>query len=171
MTGATKLDWFVVQTRPLAEARAAENLFRQGYEVYLPRYMKTVRHARRLSTVKTPLFPSYLFVRFEINRVQWRSINSTIGVKRLVGSDSAPTPMPLCVVEDLKRCEGEGFFKLLSLPAKFKSGAPIRIRGGALNSCHGIFEAQTDNERVTVLLDLLGRKSRVILDVHSIEAA
>ena len=88
-----------------------------------------------------------------------------------MGSDNSPTPLPSSVIEDLKRCEDEGYFELLSPSTRFKSGDAIRIRDGALHSCHGIFEAQTDKERVTVLLDLLGRKSRVMLDVHSIEAA
>ncbi|MGH9550353.1 MAG: transcription termination/antitermination NusG family protein, partial [Terriglobales bacterium] len=52
---ATK--WYVVQTHPYAETKAAAHLGRQGFETYLPRYVKRRRHARRVNTVAAPLFP------------------------------------------------------------------------------------------------------------------
>ena len=66
--------WYVVQTQVHAENRAAANLLRQGYEVYLPRYLKRRRHARRVETVPMPLFPRYLFVAFDVMTARWRSI-------------------------------------------------------------------------------------------------
>ena len=36
---------------------------------------------------------------------------------------------------------------------------------------YGIFEAAGENERVAILLDLLGRKVRVLLDTRAVEAA
>ena len=55
------ITWYAVYTRPHAEATALENLLRQGYCAYLPRYRTRLRHARRLQTVLRPLFPRYLF--------------------------------------------------------------------------------------------------------------
>src|SRR5947209_3993566 len=54
--------WYVAQTHPRAEAKAAEHLDRQGFHVYLPNFRKRRRHARRVETVTAPLFPRYLFV-------------------------------------------------------------------------------------------------------------
>ena len=43
--------WYVVQSQPNAELKAAAHLNRQGFTTYLPRYMKRRRHARRVEDV------------------------------------------------------------------------------------------------------------------------
>ena len=47
----------------------------------------------------------------------------------------------------------------------------MRLRSGAFGDSLGLFEGMTDRERVAVLLDLLGRKVRVVMGVEAIEAA
>ena len=61
--------WYVAQTHAQAEAKALLNLARQGFQSYLPQYVKRRRHARRVEWVKAPLFPRYLFVRFDLDVV------------------------------------------------------------------------------------------------------
>jgi hypothetical protein len=58
--------WYVVQTQPQSESRAELNLRRQGFTTYLPRYMRTRRHSRKVEMVARPLFPRYLFVGFDL---------------------------------------------------------------------------------------------------------
>lgn len=164
--------WFVAQTQPQSEAKAAVHLVRQGFEIYCPQYLKTVRHARRVAVVKAPLFPSYIFVRIDVENQRWRAINSTVGVVRLVGHDGVPAALIGDVVEGLKLREGaDGFFDIPSASARFKCGEAVRVLNGAFDSCHGIFEAHTSNERVAILLELLGRKVRVVTDPEMIELA
>jgi transcriptional antiterminator RfaH len=164
--------WYVVQTQPNGEARAVAHLEKQGFEVYAPRYLKTTRHARRFGIVKAPLFPRYIFVRIDVNAQQWRVINSTFGVSQLVGHRGIPVAVTPGVVETLRLGQSaDGFFKLLSIAARFRAGDAVRIRSGAFDDCLGIFEARTDSERVAILLDLLGRKVRIVLGVQAIEAA
>jgi len=64
--------WYVVHAQPWAESRAVINLERQGYEVFCPRLYRIVRHARKQTKKHLPLFPSYLFLRLDITRDQWR---------------------------------------------------------------------------------------------------
>ncbi len=164
--------WYVVQTQPNGEARAASHLEQQGFEVYAPRYLKTTRHARRVGVVKAPLFPRYIFVRIDVTAQQWRVINSTFGVSQLVGHRGLPVAVTPGVIETLRLGQGtDGFFKLQSSAARFRAGDAVRIRAGAFDDCLGIFEARTDSERVAILLDLLGRKVRVVLGAQAIEAA
>ena len=82
MVGANP--WFVVQTQVNAEAKAARNLLQQGFEIYLPRYLKRRSHARKVDKVAAPLFPRYLFVQVDMATQRWRSIQSTFGVASLV---------------------------------------------------------------------------------------
>jgi transcriptional antiterminator RfaH len=53
---------------------------------------------------------------------------------------------------------------------RFEAGALVRIMDGAFASCLGLIEGMRDDERVTVLLDLLGRKVRVLMDDLSLAA-
>ena len=52
--------WFAVNTLPFAEARARRNLEQQRFRTFMPRRHKTVRHARKMTTVEAPFFPRYL---------------------------------------------------------------------------------------------------------------
>lgn len=163
--------WYVVHTHSHGEAKAAEHLRRQGFGVYLPCYLKRRRHARRVEIIPAPLFPRYLFVGIDIDNQRWRSIRSTIGVAHLICRGEAPVPVVGQVVEALRQREDcEGFIKLDQRP-HFSSGDKVRILDGAFGGSLGLFEGMTDNERITVLLDLLGRKVRVRLDLDSVDAA
>ena len=74
------LSWFVVYTHPREEALAQENLARQGFETYWPRYRKRSSHARQVQEVAASLFPRYLFAAFDMSETGWRTIRSTRGV-------------------------------------------------------------------------------------------
>jgi transcriptional antiterminator RfaH len=162
--------WYVVQSQPHAERKAAAHLDRQGFQSYLPQFLKSRRHARRIETVTSPLFPSYLFVLVDTTAQRWRSIQSTVGVARLVCNGNMPAPVPEGVVSALKQREDErGFFRLEQRPL-FKPGETVSVLHGAFASYLGLFERMTDRERVAILLDLLGRKVRVVLDASSITA-
>src|SRR5262245_40791991 len=105
--------WYVVHTHTHAEAKAAAHLERQGFSIYLPRYRKRRRHARRVETVTAPLFPRYMFVGVDMAAQRWRSIHSTLGVARLVSNGDDPASVPDYVIEALKRREdAEGFVQL-----------------------------------------------------------
>jgi len=163
--------WYVVQTHPHAEAKATSHLERQGYSVYLPRYLKRRRHARRVEMVVAPLFPRYLFVAIDVFTQRWRSIQSTIGVTRLVCRGEEPAILPASVIDELRNRQNEAGFVQLDLRPRFAPGDKIRVVEGAFNACLGLFEGMADRERVAILLDLLGRKVRVVLDRDAIAAA
>jgi transcriptional antiterminator RfaH len=163
--------WYVVQTQPHAEAKAATHLGRQGFDTYLPRILKRRRHARRVDTVAAPLFPRYMFVVVDVAAQRWRAIQSTVGVSRLVCNGERPAPISTQVIDELRRREDErGFVKLEQRP-RFASGDKVRVLDGVFSTCLGLFEGMTDGERVTILLDLLGRKVRVVLDGDLVTAA
>jgi transcriptional antiterminator RfaH len=163
--------WYVVQTQANAENKAVAHLARQGFATYLPRYLKRRKHARRVDVVAAPLFPRYLFVAIDLTAQRWRSIYSTVGVSRLVCNSESPAAVPERVIDLLRsREDASGFVQLVDRQ-KFKSGDKIRILEGAFYDCLGIYDGMPDRERVAILLDLLGRKVRVLLDADAIAAA
>jgi transcriptional antiterminator RfaH len=163
--------WFVAHTHPNAEAKATSHLNRQGFEIYFPRYLKRRRHARRVEIVAAPLFPRYLFVAVDIAAQRWRSIYSTVGVTRLVCNGDEPAVVPDGIVEALKHREDTSGFIKLDYRPPFRPGDKIRVLDGAFSSCLGLFESMAERERIAILLDLLGRKVRVILDADLVAAA
>lgn len=163
--------WYVVQSHPNAERRAALHLERQGFLTYLPRYLKRRRHARRLEIVPAPLFPRYLFVGIDLEVQRWRSVFSTVGVSRLVCNGDRPTAVPDQVIEGLRvREDADGFVRLDERP-RFRPGDKIRFLDGTFADCLGLYVGMRDHDRVAILLDLLGRKVRVTVDVGSVAAA
>ena len=163
--------WYVVQTQANGEAKAAENLRRQGYEIYWPRFLKRRRHARKLDVVAKPLFPRYMFVAIDIATQRWRSIQSTSGVSRLVSNGDEPAALPEGVLRELKvREDSKGYVRLDAAPA-FSPGDRIRVLAGAFIDSAGLFCGMADHDRVTILLEMLGRKVRVILDADLVVTA
>jgi transcriptional antiterminator RfaH len=163
--------WFVAHTHPQGEAKAAAHLDRQGFNVYLPRYLKRRRHARRVEIVLAPLFPRYLFVNIDLAAQRWRAIQSTVGVSHLVCHGDEPASVATGIIDELRsRQDDQGFVKLDMRPA-FARGDKIRVTDGAFSSCFGLFEGMADRDRVAILLDLLGRKVRVVLEADFVGAA
>jgi transcriptional antiterminator RfaH len=163
--------WYVVQTQANAESKAVINLARQGFRTYLPRYLKRRRHARRVEMVAAPLFPRYLFVEIDMAVQRWRSIYSTIGVSRLIRNGDLPAPVPDDVIGSIKsREDTSGLIRLIHRP-NLKLGDKVRILEGTFYDCFGIYEGMSDCERVGILLGLLGRKVRVLLDAEAVAAA
>ena len=165
------ISWFVVHTQPNAEAKAKHHLENQDFAVYLPRYLKLRRHARRVDRVPAPLFPRYLFVGFDPLSARWRVVQSTVGVSHLIRQGDQPTPIPTAVLQSLRACEdASGFFSVAS-PPRFIMGEAVRIVAGAFADAIGQFQGMTDDERVVVLLDLLGRQVKARLPMEAVTAA
>lgn len=165
-------NWYVVHTQPMAEQRALANLVRQGYEAYLPLYRRRRSHARRVELVQRPLFPRYLFVRFDPKVDHWRSILGTFGVSGLVRIGDVPIPVPSGIVEDLRANQAARSFDDEIAPArKLAVGERIRVLAGPFSDLVGKFQALADSERVIVLLEMLGREVRVRLPDRAVAVA
>jgi transcriptional antiterminator RfaH len=163
--------WYVVQTQVNAEMRAVRNLVRQGFEVYLPRYLKRRSHARKIEKVPVPLFPRYMFIRIDVATQRWRSIQSTFGVSRLVLNGSDPAPLAQQVISCLREREDASGYVQLDQRPKFALGAKVRVLAGVFAESLGLFDGMADRDRIAILLDLLGRKVRVSIEADLVAAA
>ena len=158
--------WYVAKTRPNAENKASFHLERQGFDVYLPRLLRRIKHARRTSWQPRPLFPNYIFVAMSTAHERWRAINSTIGIAHLICDERGPVPVPVGVVEDIRGDEDGSGLVLTGRKVPFAEGAKVEVMSGAFVDHVGRFVAATDDERVVILLDLMGRQvvAKVNLD-------
>jgi transcriptional antiterminator RfaH len=162
--------WYVVHTHAHCEIKAAGHLRRQEYTVYLPFLLKKVRHARRVDLMRRPLFPRYLFVRLDIEQAPWRAIRSTIGVAGLVSTCDHPAPVPAGIIERIQASEGADGIVRLPAADHFRNGQLVEITDGAFDGLQGLVESTTDEERVTLLLNLLGREIRVRVSPEMLRA-
>tara|TARA_R110000787_G_scaffold53045_4_gene124583 strand:- start:202 stop:720 length:519 start_codon:yes stop_codon:yes gene_type:complete len=170
MTERSQHRWYVAKTQPGAEAKALFHLERQDFEVYLPRYLRRISHARRITWQPRPLFPAYLFVALSPAQQRWRAINSTVGVAHLICDRSGPVPVPVGVVEEIRQAEDDRGLVLTGRKVPFERGAEIQVVSGAFADHIGRFERATDDERVVILLDLLGRQVRTKVKLDAITA-
>lgn len=153
--------WYVVRTQPHREARAAFHLGNQGYQVFLPRFLKSRRHTRKFETVLAPLFPRYLFVVLDLTRDRWRSVNGTPGVEHLLMRGGEPEPVPRGLVEGFVRlAEAEG---AIHIGKSLHQGKVIRVTAGPFAELLGQIEHLDDRGRVRVLLGIMGGSVPVLL--------
>jgi transcription elongation factor/antiterminator RfaH len=161
--------WFAVNTQPLAEARATRNLENQGFRTFMPRRRKMLRHARRMTMIEAPLFPRYLFVVFDPQRDQWRRINSTFGVSRLIMRGEVPHPVPDGITEALIAVTIDG--GIIDLAAKLQEGSPVRVMAGPFADQLAMLEQLNDSGRACILLDILGRQVRTVTERRNLMPA
>jgi transcriptional antiterminator RfaH len=160
--------WYVVHTQPNKEGHADQHLRRQGFTTYLPRYLRSRRHARKTETVARPLFPRYLFVAVDVARDRWRSIHSTVGVSHLLLAGEEPLSIPDRVVDEIRARETNDGFVALGLPHGVGPGSHVRLIDGIFADAKGVLERIADDRRVSILLELLGREVRVFVPAASV---
>ncbi|TCJ39564.1 transcription termination/antitermination protein NusG [Parafrankia sp. BMG5.11] len=153
--------WFAVQTRAQCEDIALRHLANQRFVTFCPRARVRRKIGRHTVDRLDPFFRGYLFTRLDLDRDPWRSINGTVGVSRLVsfGSQARPAPLPAGLVEQLAQlCDTGGE---LSFDDGLTAGDAVRVMTGPFADLCGVLEAAGPQERVTVLLDVMARGTRV----------
>ena len=155
--------WYAVITKPRSEAVAEEHLRRQGFECLLPRVRRVLRGASGLKTRVESLFPNYLFLRADTERVSLAPVRSTRGAIGLVRFGMEPVRVPEQVIAGLhQRMETEDGLVRLDTP-ELVPGQKLRVTDGPLLGWEGVFVATDGFERVRLLLSLLGSVREVVL--------
>ena len=161
--------WFVAQTLSDREQLARFHLSAQGFRTFLPRFRKTVRHARSMREVIAPVFPGYIFVVVDPERDRWRSINGTFGVARLVSAHQRPIPFPTGVVEALLASVDE--LGMVRFDRGLKPGQTVRVVAGPFAQVLGVLQRLGAKGRVQVLLNIMGGEAAVMMDRADLTAA
>ncbi len=163
--------WYVAHTHSKSEIKATMNLRRQNLEVYFPQMLYSNKKTKFIKNAIKPLFPRYVFVAIDLAKQRWRCINSTYGVKNIVSSGDKPIAVPENIMQELKsREDADGFIN--SIPkAPFKKGDKVSIIDGPLYGNIGNFDQLSESQRVSVLLELMGRTVSVSLGITSITLA
>jgi transcriptional antiterminator RfaH len=159
---STLLRWYLIHTKPLAEAVAQVNLERQGYEIYLPRLVHSTRWRRPPRERIVPLFPRYLFLRLCEGSQALGPVRSSAGVSDVVRFGSRYAVVADEVVGGLlSRADPLTGLHRLAGPGPLMRGDAVRLAAGPFDGLEGIFQRQDGEERAVVLLRLLGQETPV----------
>lgn len=166
--------WYAVHVKRYQEHRVTRHLATRPIATLLPliesvRQRTTMRGLTRLE----PLFPGYVFVQMpplEADPSRWHHVQWTPGVRRILGIEGSPVPVPGRAIEAIQaRIHELGFVRP---GVRFSTGARVRIRSGPLEGLEGVFDRPMSRAgRVRVLLELLGQTRYAELDELNLESA
>ena len=162
--------WYLISTKPRMEKQAEENLNRQGYETYLPMVKNSRRRNSRYIKVIEAFFPRYLFIHLNTQSDNWSPIRSTLGVSRLVQFGGIPAIAPVNLIESLKANEDELGFQDIE-KKEMKPGDKVNIINGPFTGYSVIYNKNKSAERVTVLLNIVGKPSELTICEHDLQLA
>ena len=161
--------WYLAQVKSQSYRIANRNLHRQNFQTFIPLLNKTEAGAGRFVTKTKPLFPGYIFVSCDVHSGAASKINSTLGVSRLVGIGARPVEVPSRIIASLKaRCSQSGVW---SDDVSVAVGDEVRVLTGPFADFVATIEEIEPSRRIWVLIDLLGRQTRVGLEEAAWEAS
>lgn len=165
-TRTEQFSWFALQVRTRHEAGVASFLEGKGYEFFLPTYTCRRRWSDRIKEVETPLFPGYLFCRFDPR--ERLPILKTPGVIQVVGYNRLPVPIEESEVQAIQALVASG---LPRHPWPFLAvGDRVRIESGPLRGHEGLLLDFKGNHRLVLSVSLLQRSVAVEIDATSVHA-
>jgi transcription termination/antitermination protein NusG len=151
--------WFALVSRPRHEKVVAEALNSKGLETFLPLVQRRHQYGRRSREFDVPLFPGYLFCRFNV--LHRLPVIMTPGIVRIVGAGSDPIPVNDVELTSLQIATRE---RIPVHPHPFlRGGARVAITAGPLAGLEGIVVKEKDPLRIVVSIGLLQRS--VLLEI------
>jgi transcription antitermination factor NusG len=158
--------WFALQVRTRHEAGVADQLSGQGYDRFLPLYKVGKRWSDRIKEVDAPLFPGYLFCRF--NPHDRLPILKTPGVIQIVSFQSGPAAVDEAEIRSIQSLVAAG---VPHQPWPFlAAGDRVRIESGPLLGLEGILTEVRSSFRLVLSVTLLQRSVAVEIDSASVTA-
>ena len=152
-------NWYLIKTKTRQENIAIQNLKNQEYSTYCATVKIDNKHV--------VLFPGYIFIHLDNKKENWSPIRSTKGVVNFVRFGLNFAQVPDNVIEFLKANQLINKEKLENLN-QFKSGDKVQITDCVLKNCVAIFKSFKSDERVILLMNLLGQQQSISIKQESV---
>ena len=153
--------WYLIKTKTKQEVVAILNLENQNFHVYCP-YTK-------IRNKNVALFPGYIFIQLDKDNQNWSPIHSTKGVLHFVRFGLNYARIPDNIIEFIKTNELNTAEKLKNINM-FKAGDKVQITDGVFKNYIAIFKSFKPDERVILLLNLLGQQQNITIKQESLNA-
>ena len=153
--------WYLLKTKSRQENTAILNLENQNFHVYCPYGF--------INNKNVALFPGYIFIQLDADVQNWSPIRSTKGVLHLVRFGLNFAKISDNIIEFIKANQLNTEEKLKNIN-KFKPGDKVQILDGTFKNCIAIFKSFKPDERVILLMDLLGQQQNITIKQESLNA-
>jgi transcription antitermination factor NusG len=158
--------WFAVWTRSRHEKSVHEQLGWKDIETFLPTITRWSRWKDRKKQVDWPLFPGYVFARFEPDSSL--PILKCSGVVSIVSFEGRPAPIPDIEIDGVRRLvESELQYDPCPL---IREGAMVEVIHGPLKGVFGRLVRKGSHARLVLSVDLIGRGVAVTVDAADVRA-
>ena len=151
--------WYLIKTKPRQETTAITNLENQNYHVYCP--------IAKINNKIVVLFPGYLFIQLDEKVQNWSPIRSTKGVLNFVRFGLSYAKISDNIVEFIRTNEQFTLEKIKNLNS-FHRGDQVQITEGVFKNYIAIFESFKSDERVILLLNLMGQQQTISVTKKSL---
>ena len=153
--------WYALRVQSKFESLVSTSLRGKGYQEFLPLYRSQRRWSDRVKELDLPLFPGYLFCRFDVQD-RLLPILTTPGVMRIVGAGKTPVPIPDEEIATVQVIIRSG---LPAVPWPLLSvGSRVFIERGPLIGLEGTALSVEKKHRLVVSVALLQRSVAVEID-------
>jgi transcription antitermination factor NusG len=161
-----KVCWYALQVRSRKESYVASQITGHGFECLLPTYKSIRKWSDRVKELEQPLFPGYLFCRFDFQ--SRRPIVTTPGVLQVVGYGRTAIPVSDEEIQALQLAVSTDVPKQ-SWPY-LEVGQRVKVNYGPLTGLEGILVNVKGNHRVVLSVTLLQRSVAMEVEVSWLSA-
>ena len=157
--------WYALHVKPRFEKYVTSQLSGKGYDTFLPSYTSKRKWSDRVKALELPLFPGYVFCRFDVKTRL--PILVTPGVITVVGVGKSPTPVEDAEISAIQQVIKSG------VPAQrwlyLNCGETVRVEAGPLEGLTGIVVRMKGSDLLVVSVSLLMRSVSVEIDKDSVK--
>jgi transcriptional antiterminator RfaH len=151
-------NWYVAQTKFAQEKRAQQQLLSQGVTCLLPMFSEVrLKNGSVRAVTPQPMFPNYIFVRFDPEVIHTTAIKATRGISTLISFGGLPSVVPDSVIAQLN----QGWSSAPSEIDVPQHGDRVVIRDGAFEGIEAVWYEQDGMKRAMLLLTLMNQQVRV----------
>jgi transcription antitermination factor NusG len=162
-----RVPWHALRVRSNFERKAADFLHAVGLEEFLPSYRCRSYWSDRVKWVERPLFPGYVFCRFNFGNSL--KVMQTPGVVEVVNFGGKPAPVDEAEIEALRVLVHSS--APLFPRAFLRLGQRVVIKHGPLAGVEGILEKFEKGCRIVVSVSLLQRSVAAEVDAEWVSVA
>jgi transcriptional antiterminator NusG len=158
--------WYAVWTRSRHEQVVRTQLDERHVTAFLPTMTRWSRWKDRKKQIDVPLFPGYVFARFEPG--ERLSVLKCSGVVSIVSFNGEPAPVPDHEIESIRTLVAS------TLPydpcPTIKTGTLVEVSHGPLKGVVGRLTRKGSQSRLVLSVDLIGQAVSVQVDAADVRA-
>jgi transcription antitermination factor NusG len=152
--------WYALRVRSRHEKSVFAQLVAKQHEAFLPSYNARHKWVDRWKTVSMPLFPGYVFCRFDA--ALRTSVLTTSGVIDVVRAGSQPAAVDSAEIDAIRVAVNSPLFT--EPYAGLIKGQGVVVTGGPLAGLTGHLVEMRKNLRLVLSVELLSRSVLVEID-------